>query len=115
MDSLEIQALERQREATKRLMAQREAIRRLVQNKDYRSVIVEAFSKEECARYVQESADPLLTAVQRADALALAQASGHLRRWLAIQIQLADSAEDQLVGLDAQIEEARREEDGVEE
>lgn len=85
------------------------AIQRLQANRDFRKIIIEAFMLHECARYAQESSDPALTAEQRADAMALAQAAGHLKRFLVVTEQMATSAAGQLVDLEEAAEQLRAE------
>ena len=106
--------LEDQLKDGKALIERRDTIVRLSKNADFRSVILDAFFVEECARYARESGDPALTETQRADALAMAQAAGHLKRFLNVQIQLGNQAESQLFALEQAIEEERvLEQDGV--
>ena len=106
-----VAALENQLAGAKDQIELAKSIARLTANKDFRKVIVDIFSTKECARYVQESADPALTPAQRADALAMAQAAGHLRRWLSIQLQLAETSQAQLDELGDMIADARAEEE----
>lgn len=70
-----------------------DAIMRLQSNADFRLVINEGFMLHEAARYAQASGDPALSAVQRQDALNIAQASGHLKRFLSINIQKSNEAD----------------------
>lgn len=105
----QVQALEHQLRSTQQLQEFAEKIRQLIQTPLYREVIVEQFTNRECARYVQESADPSLTAEQRADALGMAQASGYLKRWIAVTLQMADIAARDIPNLQEQIEYARQE------
>ena len=88
-----------------------EKITKLVKTPIFREVIVDIFSTKECARYAQESADPQLTAEQRADALAMSQASGHLRRWLAIQLQMSELAARDIPDIEDEITHMRQEGD----
>lgn len=74
----------------------RDAYHRLCANPDFRKLIIEGFMTHECARYVQESCDPMLTAPQRADALAMAQAAGNLKRFLALCHVIGNTAEDNI-------------------
>lgn len=85
-------------------------VTKLLENREFRKVILEGFCGREAARYVQESADPALTADQRADALAMAQASGHLKRFLDISQRLAEQAKDSVVAIQQAIVESRQEE-----
>ena len=82
----EIAGLEYQLQGNIEVIDRAEDVRKLCENRLFRKVILEQFCEKECARYVQESGDPLLSAEQRADALAMAQAAGHIRRWLDISI-----------------------------
>lgn len=110
-----IEALEDQLKDSKALVVRRDTILRLSKNADFRKVILDDFFVEECARYARESGDPALSDVQRADALAIAQAAGHLKRYLNIQIQLGNQAEGQLTAIEGAIEEERLlEQDGAE-
>ena len=87
----EIAGLEHRIEAAKGAIAFGEDVRKLLGNRLFREVILNKFCVEHCARYVQESGDPLLSAENRADALNIAQAAGHLRRWLDLSVRMADS------------------------
>ena len=106
--------LEDQLKDSKALVERREAVIRLSKNPDFRRVILDEFFVEECARYARESGDPALTPAQRADALAIAQSAGHLKRYLNVQIQLGDAAEASITDLETAIEESRIEEDAEE-
>ena len=106
-----VKALEQQLGDFKESIALRDQILKLTDNADFRKVILDTFMVQEAARYAHTSADPALNEIQRADALALAQAGGHLKRWLSIAIRMGNSAEDQLVDLNESIEEARAGED----
>lgn len=98
----EIAGLEHRLEAAKYAVAHAEDVRKLMGNPLFRKVILEQFCVRDCARYVQESGDPLLADNNRADALALAQASGHLRRWLDLAIRMGDT--EAAVAIDVQEE-----------
>lgn len=103
----EVYALENQLEQAKLLSERRAMALRLSENKDFKELILKQFSTEECARYAQASADPALTAEQRADSLAMAQAPGHLRRFLHVVCQMGATAEDSMVELEEAIVDAR--------
>lgn len=102
-----IAGLEFQLKSAKAQVAHAADIRKLIENKLFRSVILEGFVIHEAARYLQEAGDPLCSEVQRADALALAMAGGHLKRWIAVTLQMADSAEGSIAGLEEEIELTR--------
>ena len=106
---LEIAGLEHRIEAAKGAIAHGEDIRKLMGNKLFRDVILKQFCVEHCARYVQESGDPLLSVENRADALAMAQAAGHLRRWLDIGIRMADSEAGLLPQIQEELDAVRAE------
>lgn len=106
-----VERLEKQRELSLSLIEQREMANRLLGNADFRKLIMEEYMVNEAARYVQLSGDPALTVEQRADALAMAQATGHLKRWIDVQEKMANQAENDLASLDEMIAEARVEED----
>lgn len=75
----------------------------LSNNPDFKKLILDGFCTVECARYVQESCDPMLAPHMREDALALAQASGHLKRFLSLTIQIGNTAANNVQQADDQI------------
>lgn len=83
---------------------------RLFNNRDFQELIMQEFCVKEAARYVQASCDPALDATARADSLALAQASGHLKRWLSVTTQMANRAKADIFNVDEQLETMRGEE-----
>lgn len=107
----EVFALESQLADAKKAIERREIALRLYNHPDFKSLIIDEFCTKECARYAQSSADPALNADQRADALAIAQAAGHLRRYLSVIVAMGNQAEGQMTNLEQAIEEARQEED----
>ena len=108
--SHQLNALERQLKDAKAAIKRREAILRLKDNPDFKEYILEGFAESECARYLRESTDPALGERQRADALAIAQAAGHLRRYLSVIVQMANAAENTIPDIEAALDEARAEE-----
>lgn len=106
----EVYALEKQRDDAKELLARRELALKLSTNAEFKKLILQEFCVNECARYAQSSGDPALSAEQRADALALAQSAGHLRRWLSVIVTMGNNAERAMPELDEAIEQARQEE-----
>lgn len=110
----EVADLEHQLEQYKALKQRREMAERLARNRDFRVLILEGFCRDDAARFVQESADPLLNDEQRADCLGMAQASGHLKRYLSMQIQMGINAERCIPDLEAAIAEDRIQEDAEE-
>ena len=103
--------LEKQLEDSKDLIGRREMVARLRQNPDFRKRILEGFCRDEAARYVQESGDPALDASARADAMAMAQASGHLLRFLHVTHMMGAHAERTRSELEEAIAEERAEAD----
>ena len=109
----EVAKLEAERLIAKELIERRQMALKLTDNHEFRKLIIEGFCRTDAARYVQESADPFLTAEQRADCLAMAQASGHFKRYIAIIIQMGAPAERTLEDLDDALAEARAEEGSI--
>jgi hypothetical protein len=109
-----LEGLEEQREDAKRLIERRELMLRLVNNPDYRAAITEGFILKDCARFAHQASDPTLTREQREDAMEMAKAAGHLKRYVSMTIQMGWKALNDLPELEAEIEEARLEEDGAE-
>lgn len=106
----EVYALEKQLSESKLSLLRREKALKLYNNPEFKSLILDEFCTTECARYAQSSADPALNADQRADALAIAQAAGHLRRFLSVVVSMGNQAERLIPDLEMAIEEARQEE-----
>lgn len=105
----EVSGLERQLDNSKALVRERDMAIKLYSNPEFKELIVDGFCLKECARFAQESADPVLNAEQRADALGMAQASGHLRRFLSTVVLMGNTAENQMPDLEAAVDEARQE------
>lgn len=105
----EVLNLQKQRDDAKEMIEQAETALRLFNNPDFKKLILNEFCINECARYAQASADPALNENQRADALAIAQAAGHLRRFLSVKIQMGNQADRQMFDLDQAILEAQSE------
>lgn len=114
MSEVNVEQLERQLVDTKAQVEMGNAVARLLKNPDYRKVIEDGFMLHECARYVQQSANPAINEQGRADALAIAQASGHLKRYLSVTLQIANQCENSIPDIESAIEEARAEEDSEE-
>lgn len=108
-----VNALENQLEKTKELVERKDKAMRLANNKDFKELILQYFCVEECARYVQASADPNLDDKSREDALRMAQASGHLKRFLSVVVQMGNGAENDIQELEQVLSEARAEEDAA--
>ena len=109
----EVYALEAQLAEAKENMARRDLALQLYNNPAFKKLILEEFCVKDCARYAQQSADPALTDRQRADALALAQAAGHLRRFLSVTVVMGNNGEHAQEALEQEIIAARQEEDAT--
>lgn len=109
MSEVTIEQLEAQREFNQKIAERGEAHDRLMKNRDFRKIIMDGFCGTDAARYVQESANPALDDRQRADALGIAQASGHLRRYLQVDRILIDQASEKVTQIDQAIAEMRAE------
>lgn len=105
----QVAGLEHQIAGAKQVIAHGEEVAKLIKNPLFRKIILEEFCTKHCARYVQESGDPLLTAEQRADALAMAQAAGHLRRWLDLAIRIGNNENERLFELQEELDTVRAE------
>lgn len=103
----ELEQLEIQKKSNLDFIKRKELVERLQNNREFKKVILEDFCEKECAAYAKASADPNLSAEDRADALALAQAAGHLQRYLHVAIRMGVAAENQMAELDKTIDEVR--------
>jgi len=108
----EAKQLEEQLANARLLSGKRQKMLKLLENPEYKELIVNDFSRDECARYVQASADPMLSPTERADALAIAQAAGHLKRWTAVILQMGYTAERDMEAVEDALIAARAEEAG---
>jgi len=89
------------------IIKRRDQAVRLSMNSDFNLLIMQEFCIYECSRYAQASGDSQLTEGARADSLALAQAAGHLKRWMSIQVLMGNQAEKELVDVNQALEEER--------
>lgn len=106
----EVFALEKQLEDSKEAIVRRDLALKLYKNPEFKKLVIDEFCTTECARYAQLSADPSLGDRERADALAMSQAAGHLRRFLSVVVTMGNQAERLLPDLESEIEAARQEE-----
>ncbi len=106
-----VAGLEKQLQDTKDLMQSRDLALKLYGNREFKKLIIDGFCGSESARLVHQSADPALDPLQRSDALNMAQAGGHLRRYLSMMIKMGDNAESSLKDLEEALGEARAEDD----
>lgn len=105
----QLEQLEQELANSKDLIATRQAALRLYQNRDFKKIILEGFCLKDAARFVQVSQDPAVSKPEQEDALRMAQASGHLKRFLSMQVQMGAHAERTLPQLEEAIEEVRAE------
>lgn len=94
MSDVNIKALEKQHKVNEKAMRLGDAVKRLMNNRDFKTLILDEFCTQECARYVHASANPALNEASQRDALNMAQAAGHFRRFLEVTMQKANAAED---------------------
>lgn len=104
-----IEQLEEQLGSLKAVVKYGEAVSRLAQNRDFKMVILEGFLEKDCAAFARESGNPLLAPENRADALAMAQAAGHLKRFLKQAEIMAETARRNVADAEEQIDEIRAE------
>jgi hypothetical protein len=77
----------------KKLVKLKDAAERLLGNRDFKLLFSEEYFEKEAARLVQLGADPRLTRDQQQDAINMALATGHCKRFLQITIQMGKVAE----------------------
>jgi len=106
----EIESLEAQKESLKVRVEMKGLVEKLMSNREFKKVVLDEFCTKEAARYVQASVNPILSPTQQADALGIAQATGHFRSWLQTQINLGNQAIKEIRDTDAEIEDLRAEE-----
>jgi hypothetical protein len=109
----ELQQLEQQRADIQEALELRDAALRLSENKDFRRLFIEMYFKSEAARLVQMSGDPVLNKDQREDALNMAQATGHAKRFLSMLVVRGNTLSRDVEDLEQQIIEARQEEENA--
>ena len=102
--------LREQKEKFKQLISYRDMVLRLQKNPDFQNLILKYWCIEECARYVQASGDINLPEENRKQALEMALATGHFKRFLDVVIRMGDHAESQMESLDTAITESLDEE-----
>ena len=107
----DVKEIEQSIEGLKAQVALRDQVLKLEKNREFRNVILDGFCTKEAATYVQLSADPNLGKNEREDALALAQASGHIKRYLSVLKAMGNNAESQIPRYEQGLVEARQEED----
>ena len=101
--------LEKQIEDSRAAIRMRDLAIKLHENPEFKEVILKGFCVDDCARYAQLSADPSLSTSSQADALAIAQAAGHLRRYLSVLVQMGNAAERAAAQAESEMEIMRAE------
>jgi len=96
------------------LIGRRNTAIRLSTNPDFKELFLDGYFQEEAARLVQLSSDPALDPMQRADALSMAQATGHAKRYLSMMVQMGAHAERELPAMNEALVELMSEADGDE-
>lgn len=81
--------------------------RRLGNNRDFKKLILEGFCLRDAAANVALSADPAANEAIRADALSMAQAGGHLKRYLQYIEARGLAAASQISPVEEALDEAR--------
>lgn len=109
--STTIQDLELQMEDAKKLVDRRQAAIKLSMNPEFKKLCLDEYCVSEAARLVQQSSDPVLSDRERADALNMAQATGHFKRYMSMAIQMGYVAERDMPALEEALAEMRAEED----
>jgi hypothetical protein len=107
--AIDISEAEKTIENFKELAEKRKLAMELYNNTAFRKLIVDDYFTQEAARMVQLSADPNMDAAQRADCLAMAQATGHFKRYLSATMQMGFVAERDLPEYESQLAEMRAE------
>lgn len=88
-------------------IARRDAVLRLTDNPDFKKIVVDGFLLHDAATYVQVAGDPSVPKDSREDALNIAMASGHFKRFLSITIQMGNVAENSLPAYAQEVEDLR--------
>lgn len=105
----DIQSLEAQLKQAKESVAQRDKIDKLMANREFKELILDGFIRDESARLAHVSGDPVLSEKDQRDCVGMAQAGGHLKRFLNVLVSQANTAERQIPDIEAAIDEMRRE------
>lgn len=107
MSEYTIAELEHAKTNALELISRRDLAIKLSNVPEFRKMILEDFCEKEAARLVAQSGDPAMTVQQRADALAMGQAAGHLKRYLSATIRMGNVAENDLTQIEEAFDELR--------
>lgn len=103
----DIQDLERGIADAEELISRRNMAIKLSENFEFRRLFMQEYFVTEAARLVQFSSDPAGDKQQREDALSMAMATGHTKRYLSMAIQMGAVAERELPEMRRTLEELR--------
>ena len=104
----QILELQHQRGLFAQQVRRRDDLLKLSEIPEYKRLIREDFMVTDCARFVEQSVNPAITdPAQRADALAKAQAAGHLKQYLSVIVLQGNHAEREIFAIDEALEELR--------
>ena len=109
--SIELTRVLQEREAALADIEYGRRIAKLMQDPDFKELILGDYMVKEAARFVQISGDPVFDKAKREDALNMAQATGHFKRWLQVTQTRATDFKHALEEMDALIEELRAQPD----
>lgn len=112
MSEVNTAQLERQLDAARKAKSDLAQLERLLQNKDFKAIFGQEFFVIEAARYAQLSADPSIPTENQRDALNIAQATGHVKRWLAIKELMLRNQIGDIESLESDLDALRAEEAG---
>lgn len=96
MFNSEVENTREEIERLEKLIELADGIERLSENKDFKKVILDEFLVTHCAQNVQNSVNMRLSAEQRADCLAMAQAAGFFKQFMMTTLAMADHARKEL-------------------
>ena len=102
--------LDQQLRSEKELVELMGCAQRLHANPDFRRLIEDEFLMKEPARLAMMSGDPIINREDREDAMRMAQAAGHLKRFLSATFQRGRAAETNIVSINSELDEVRAEE-----
>lgn len=100
----QLQELEQGLETAKKNVALRDALLKLQGNKDFKKLITETYLVNAAADFARQAGDPAMGERQRADALAMAQAPGHLKRFMHVVFAQGAQSEEDIPQLEQAIE-----------
>lgn len=100
----QLQELEQGLETAKKNLALRDALLKLQGNKDFKKLVTECYLVTAAADFARQAGDPAMGERQRADALAMAQAPGHFKRFMHVVFAQGVQADADVPELERAIE-----------